>query len=380
MKKLLSISVFCAVICSLLLVSCAKEDRAAKADAAMQQVIEKYGNVGVAVAVVKDGEILYENRFGYKNLEAKTPIETGDIFRIASISKSFVATSLMQLVEAGKLSLDDDVSDLIGFQVRNPKFPDQVITLKMILSHTSSMSDAGGYFSLDPINPAVTQDSAPSFNDWAPGENYQYCNLGYNLAGTILEKASGVRFDHYVRQNIFDKLGLYGGHNINDLDASKFVTIYEMEDDKLVEQPAAYRNREDEMGAYVMGYSTPIFSPTGGVKISAIDLAKYMTMHIQKGEYNGTRIISPESSALMQSLIWNFNETTGYGLGLNVVDDFVPGMALNGHTGSAYGLFSAMYFNPAENWGIVVITNGLEGNARQFQRESVNELYTALIK
>ena len=380
MKKLLSLSLICAVICILGTASCTKDDRAAKADAAMQQILEKYGNVGIAAVVIKDGKMLYENRFGYKDLEAKTPIKKTDIFRIASISKSFVATSIMQLVEAGKISLDNDVSDLIGFTVRNPKYPDQVITLKMIMSHTSSMSDAGGYFTLNTINPAVTEDASVSFHEWAPGEKYDYCNLGYNLTGAILEKISGVRFDHYVRENIFDKLGLYGGHNIDDLDASRFVKIYEPEDGKMVEQPAAYVSRAKDLESYVLGYTTPIFSPTGGIKISAIDLAKYMTMHINKGEYNGIRIISEESANMMQSLVCNFSETTGYGLALNRADDFVPGMILNGHTGSAYGLYSAMYFNPAEKWGVVVITNGAEKNHRHFLREAVNELYIALIK
>ena len=75
-------------------------------------------------------------------------------FRIASISKSFSATSIMQLVEAKKLSLDDDVSKLVGFKVRNPRFPKTVITLRMILSHRSSINDSQGYFTLDAINPA----------------------------------------------------------------------------------------------------------------------------------------------------------------------------------------------------------------------------------
>src|SRR5699024_9896559 len=139
---------------------------------------------------VKDGKIVYEDNFGYSDLENKTPLKEGDLFRIASISKSFTSSSLMQLVEEGKLSLDDEVSDLIGFEIRNPKYPDTPITLKMILNHSSSLNDSQGYFTLNTINPDSTDTTQKSYNDYEPGTQYEYCNLNYNLAGTILEKWS----------------------------------------------------------------------------------------------------------------------------------------------------------------------------------------------
>lgn len=282
----------------LFLASCSTPEQ--NADRAMSKIVEKNDVIGVAAVVVKNNEIIYNKSFGVKSLEDSTLLSETDIFRIASISKSFTATALMQLVEQGKISLDDDVSDLIGFSVRSPYFPDKVITLKMILSHTSSLSDAEGYFTLDHINPAVSGDCKGSFNEWEPGSDYQYCNLGFNLAGAILEKVTGVRFDEYVKKNVIEKLGLYGGHNVDSLDAARFVPLYEYEDSlkKFVRAENAYKSRSEEMKTYIMGYSTPIFSPTGGVKISATDLAKYMMMHINYGEYNGVRIISEESSSL----------------------------------------------------------------------------------
>jgi CubicO group peptidase (beta-lactamase class C family) len=108
----------------------------ANAEAEFKAVMDKYNAVGASVAVVKEGKIIYTHSFGLKDLENKKPLTDQDIFRIASISKSFSATSIMQLVEAGKIFLDDDFGDLVGFKIRNPKFPDQRITLKMALSHT----------------------------------------------------------------------------------------------------------------------------------------------------------------------------------------------------------------------------------------------------
>ena len=103
----------------LLITSCAPNAEK-RTDQAIQQVMNDYQAVGVAAVVVQDGQIVYEKAFGYANLDSQTPLTTNHFMRIASISKSFTATSLMQLVEKGVISLDDDVSDLIGFQVRNP--------------------------------------------------------------------------------------------------------------------------------------------------------------------------------------------------------------------------------------------------------------------
>ena len=143
--------------------------------------------VGVSVAVVKNNKIIYTHSFGLKNIETNTPLTDDCIFRIASISKSFSATSIMQLVEANKLSLDQDVSELLGFKVRNPKFPETVITLRLMLSHLSSINDSQGYFSLDSINPAKSANWEKCYNNYEPGKRYNYCNLNFNMIGTIIE-------------------------------------------------------------------------------------------------------------------------------------------------------------------------------------------------
>src|SRR6188768_3997715 len=124
-----------------------------KAEADLQTIMKKFDVVGLSVAVVKKSKIIYTHSFGWKDRETNTPLSDKNIFRIASISKSFSATSIMQLIEAGKLSLEDDLGKLVGFNVRNPKYPATVITLKMAMSHTSSLNDSQGYFNLDVINP-----------------------------------------------------------------------------------------------------------------------------------------------------------------------------------------------------------------------------------
>lgn len=381
---------FLAIFALAMLLAACSPSKEQLTDVAIKEVLDEFQAVGISAAVVQDGKIVYNNSFGYKNLETKTPLANDDVMRIASISKSFTATSLMQLVDKGIISLDDDVSDLIGFKIRNPYFPDDTITLRMVLSHTASIRDKEDYFTLDHLNPAVYGDCEESYFQYRPGEGYNYSNMGLNLAGTILEKVSGVRFDDYVRENVIWKLGLYGGHNIDSLDASKFALIYSRENGEYVISEGAYRSRADEMPNYIFGYSSPIFSPTGGVKISAHDLAVYMMMHMNYGEYNGIRIISEESAKAMQTPVWMIKNEGDeqYALCLKEFVDYiddekynVPGSYPVGHTGGAYGLNSIMIWSPADGWGIVAMTNGytpVEG--KSFLKTLTNAIYNSYIK
>ena len=324
----------------------------------LTKLMQDYPVMGLSVAVVKEGKVVHTQALGWKE-EGKEPLETTDLFRIASISKSFTATALLKLVEKKVLSLDDDVSDLIGFRIRNPKFPDTVITLRMLLSHTSSINDQQGYFTLDAIHPEKNVTWQGAYNAYAPGKGYEYCNLNFNLAGAILEKYSGLRFDAYIQKNILQPLGLYGGYDVDQLDKSRFATLYAYQRDsvKFTASPAAYVSKSEELKTYVPGYSTPIFSPTGGMKISAPDLAKYLLLHLNYGKVGTTRIISTANAKAMQTPL---STDENYGLALWKTDVLIPGVELVGHTGSAYGLYSALFFNPEEKYGFVVISNGCD--------------------
>ena len=354
-----------------------------QAEASISAIMQEIPVAGLSVAVVKGNRVIYAHSFGYMDLENRIPLTNDNIFRIASISKSFSATSIMQLAENGKLSLDDDVGDLLGFPVRNPKFPGTIITLRMLLSHRSSINDSQGYFSLDAIDPSKNADGSKCYNDYEPGKGYQYCNLNYNLAGTIIEKISGERFDQYVKKHITDPLGLKAGYCVDSLDASSFAKIYEYRPDssKFIHAPAAYAPRSAEIAAYVMGRSTPVFSPTGGMKISAVDLARYMVMHSRMGRFDSGRIISKKSAGMMRTVL---SEKEGYGLALLTTDKLISGERMLGHTGSAYGLYSAMFWHPTKKFGFIVISNGCHpGYSEGFNtviRKTVNGLYDVFIR
>ena len=354
-----------------------------KAEAAIQSIMQSNPVVGLSVAVVKNNKVIYNHSFGFKDVEKQLPLTNQSIFRIASISKSFTTTAIMQLVAEKKIRLDQDISELVGFKVRNPTYPSTVITLKMALSHRSSINDSEGYFSLDAIDPAKNPNFAKCYNAYEPDKGYMYCNLNYNLAGSILEKQTGVRFDKYIQQQILDPLGLYGGYNVNALDSNLIAKIYEFnkETQGFTLSPNAYAPRTEEINNYTMGRSTPIFSPTGGMKISANDLAKYMIMHSQLGKYKGGRMISKKLSQQMQAII---SEEENYGMALETSTQLIPGKTMIGHTGVAYGLYSIMFFEPKEKIGFVVISNGCDtktiNGINGVLHQTVNSLYANFIQ
>lgn len=375
-------SPFLIILQTLFFISVHVQAQTETAEAGIKAIMQEIPVMGLSVAVVKNNKIIYAQSFGTKSRENNAPLTNDCIFRIASISKSFSATTIMQLAEQKKLSLDQDVSELVGFRVRNPKFPETVITLRLMMSHLSSINDSQGYFSLDAINPAKNPNWAQSYSNYEPGKGYAYCNLNFNMIGAIIERVSGERFDQYVIKHVLDPLKLYGGYDVDGLDKSRFASIYEYKADsaKFILSDGAYASRAKEISNYEMGYTTPVFSPTGGMKISATDLAKYMLMHSNYGKYKGKRIIAKKSAQQMQAAM---SAEEGYGFAIETTSKIIPGKTMKGHTGVAYGLFSAMFFQPEEKFGIVVISNGCApGYSEGYNtviRKTVNCLYESLI-
>ncbi len=322
----------------------------------IQQMIDSLDVVGLSVAVVRDNHIVYNSSWGVQDINTKQPVTNNTVFRIASISKSFSAVAIMQLVEARRLKLTTDVNDVLPFVVRNPRFPDVPITVEMLLSHTSSLNDSEGYYeSLDCIDPGRNENYARAYNDYRPGEKYEYCNLNFSLLGSIIEKVSGERFDRYVYYHIVRPLGLEASFNINDIPPKNIAKLYAW-NGKEYEEQNAYRPITG-LDKYELTRSSVTFSPAGGMKISARNLARYMLMHMNYGKSPlvNARILLSESAKNMQA-----EHTPGYhyGLALETTDKYTPGDTLVGHTGGAYGLRSAMFFNPEEKYGLVMMCSG----------------------
>lgn len=348
---------------------------------------------GMAVVLVKGNDIVYQNALGYRDVETQEPLDINDIFRIASISKSFSGASILQLCEAGKIDLEDDCSDYLPFKLRNPKYPEIPITIKMLLSHTSSMRDFGGaamYRDDYYVNPAKcsSKDSiALMFFDYAPGQGYKYCNRALNLIGMIIEKASGERFDDYVRNHILTPIGITNaGYNLDSLDKSTFTTLYTYNKTKdCIERAKGYvpaNEKKVKNGTYQLGIDGCYWSPTGGMKISAPNLAKWM-MTLRDGGMapSGNRILSEKSVRKMFTPVTPGDPGKYYQITTRTEPFFIDGVTLKGHTGSAQGLKSCMFFNPESDWGFVCLCSSTkldtvgQGKVYKIYYNIINLLY-----
>lgn len=356
-------------------------------EADIGRIMKKYEAVGVTAVVVKDNNICYTHTFGYNpdynDTTLRKPISDKGVYVIASISKTFVCTAIMQLVENREIKLDDDVNRYLSFSVRNPKYPEIPITVRMLMCHRSSLNDSQYNWTLDQINPETGKDWKGCYNDYAPGEDYKYCNLGYSLLGAIIENVSGERFDDYIENHITKPLGLYSSYNITRIDSSRLVKalLYDKKRKFFKKDNSIYNYPyyENKLNNYRLGYSVSYLSPTGGVKISAIDLAKYMMMHMNNGIYDGKRIIKKKSEIEMRTPQMGNPE---YGLAFSHYRGRIKGVALDGMVGCAHGVHSSMLFNPKEKYGFVVICNGCSSDSSDGQNmntEIIQQLYKHIV-
>lgn len=350
----------------------------------IQQIMRRFKAVGVSTVVVKDNKIVYNRAFGYNpdynDTTRRVPISTNGIYVIASISKTFISTAIMQLVEDNILRLDDDINKYLPFKVRNPKYPNIPITIRMLLCHRSTINDKHYGWNLNQINPEKGKKWKECYNDYKPGTTFSYCNLNYNLLGAIIENATGRRFFDYIDDHIMSPLGVYASYNLTKIDSTKLIKAYQYDrktkkfkKDGNIYNYQYYRTKLKD---YQLGYTTACFSPSGGVKISAVDLAKYMMMHMNYGEYNGKRILGRKS----ELELWTPQASdTTYALGFFRNKEILKGENVVGVRGSAHGIHSVMYFSPEKKFGFIVICNGCTADITM-KNNIVKILYKHLIK
>ena len=347
---------------------------------------------GLGVIVFKDGKIVYENFSGKRELAKGLPVERNTRFRVASVSKMFTVFGIMQLVEAGAVDLDEDVSKYLGFTLRNPNFPDEKITARMLASHTSTLRDGDSY-SLAP-NYSLEEFFTVGGTAYEDGGHFgqedkhyfKYCNLNYGVLGTIIERVSGKRFDVYMKDNVLKPMGIKADYVVGNFSEEEFRnlgTLYRQENGKWTPQIDSYSVQPPKdtvwdtysLSDYRIGTNATVFSPQGGLRISFEELANCLEMLMNGGSFRGQRIISAESFNEMCRPQWIYDPETkngdpydvmfSYGLGLYHIDG--SGTArlcekydvdLTGHSGDAYGMISGLYFRPSTKDGVIFMING----------------------
>ena len=364
---------------------------------------------GLGVIAFRDRKEVYSNFLGFRNIPQQMPMTRNTRFRAASVSKMFTMFTIMQLVDKGKIDLDADVSDYLGFKLRNPNFPNTPITVRMLASHTSTLRD-GKIYSLPPqysieefFKPnGIAYDNGVHFGK-EDKSFFKYCNLDYGILGTIIERVTGKRFDLYQKNHIFKQLNIKADYVVGNLDETSFSllgTIYQknnngtwneegdwiaqidnypqkpVKDMVLVQNPYAREtDAEYSLKGYKIGTNATMFSPQGGLRISFGELANVMEMILNNGMYNGEQVINPELLSEMFKPQWVYNETAengdtygvmfSYGLGVYQIDGASKArlckdyeVDLIGHSGEAYGLISGLYFSPDMKNGVIFMTNG----------------------
>ena len=397
-------------------------------DSTLKKIVATPGAelAGLAVAVVVDGAIVYEGYQGRRRIVPGDPAQDLSVtpatrFRVASITKTMVALGVMRLVEQGRLDLDADVSDYLGFSLRNPHFPGHAVTLRMLLTHTSSLRDGEVY--AFPIGAALADAFRPGSSYWeagahfaaplpgrdlAPGRYFTYCNLGYGVLGTLLECISGERFDAYMARHVLEPLGLGATFNVRSLvraDLDNLATLYRKQCDGVWDSAGPWCAQVDDYGSqppsplpglddYVIGTNGTLFSPAGGLRASARDLVRLMQCFLDGSRDKDTPVVSAATIRAMLTEQWRYSAAANngapydglmraFGLGLHHLtgstgdaggpgDRMVAGrsdLQWWGHMGDAYGLLSAMLFDPARNRGLVYIISGVARDPETYKGE-----------
>lgn len=364
----------------------------------------------LSVLAIRRGKVVYQKQFGQRFLGGPglppRPADERTMYRIASISKMMSTLGALRLVEEGKLALDTDISDYLGFTLRNPYHPHRALTLRSLLTHTSSLRDDAGYSW--PCTVSLKSVLVPGEKHygtgamWArnapPGDFFTYSNLGWGLIGTIMERVTGERFDLLMKRLLLGPLGMRGGYNPSEFsaeDLANVATLYRKRttdteiwnaagpwiaqvDDYSVRAP----KRPDGIDGYVVGTNATPFSPTGGLRVSAADMGKVMLMLMNDGIHEGRRILKSASLQRMFTRQWTYDGSGGNGdserglynrwgmgnqqfpdrpgTGMQVVEH--GGFSGVGHLGEAYGLMSAFIFDPVTRNGMIMLVGGVSSD------------------
>ena len=339
---------------------------------------------------------------GLADIAANRPVTVDDPARIASISKLVAAIAVLRLVEQHKLDLDADVSTSLGWSLRNPAFPDTPITLRLLLSHRSSLTDNVDYvLPLDADMRKILADPKAWDAGHAPGSWFHYTNFNFPVIAAVMERATGERFDMLMQRLVLAPLKLdacYNWATCTPATAARAAVQYRdgkaVRDDNKGAMPACpvtpASDGSCDLTRWQPGVNGAIFAPQGGLRISMRGLAKIGRLLLGDGRVGGVRLLSPQSIALLESPLWVFNGQTGagangdtdegftcsYGLAVTFLatqasgcrdDPFGDGHRRFGHAGDAYGLKSGLWIDPATRTGIAYFATDVPAGPRAAQ-------------
>ena len=305
---------------------------------------------GLSIAVVYDENIIWEKGYGFANLQQRLPTTTSTRYRLASLSKLFTATAIVQLRDAGKLELDDPVQKYLPwFQIKQP--PGSIpITIRQLLTHTSGLSR-------DLDVPMWNELKFPSREEmirlipeqqavFPPDTEYKYSNLAVAIAGEVVVAVSGEPYERYVREHILDPLGMQATLVVPNPSTPQLATGYRR---RVPGQP-----REPEDFINFGGYT-----PAAGFVSSVDDLAKLVELQFRDGKAGGSQILSGPSLREMQRVQFihpDWQSSEGLIFELRRVGQIVH----VGKGGTCPGYRSQIEMLPSQKLGVIVLANGYD--------------------
>lgn len=335
---------------------------------------ESFNLVGATSLIYTKDGLLNEAYYGYQDKENAIKTNKDTIYKVASISKVITAIGIMKLVEDGILDIKEDVSKYLGFNFRNPYFKDDVITLEMIMTQTSSLCDCGdgekGYYGtmsgfIDIPLIDILYDNGNKYycsGVWSknkPGTVWDYCNLGCGILACIIEKVTNKIFDDYIKEVLLLPLGIKSGFRVDDIfDIDSLAVHYQYDEEK--DLFYIYRNVElfIKNQSNLFSYGNNYTGIAGGLYINPQNLGKIMMMLMNNGVYKDVRILKEETVLNMKKIHWSGeswdNAYTKKGLQMVILDKYEE--PLMGHFGNAYGLRAFMLFN--DEYGYIFTSNG----------------------
>lgn len=303
---------------------------------------------GYVAAIAYKGKIILNQGYGFADLERQVPMTPEHLFRIASHSKTFTATAVMQLQEKGKLRIDDNAADYLGWlkQHKDPRW--KKVTIRQLLSHGAGVirdgkdSDYWNVYRDFPSDDELKKDILDTDLVIDNNLKLKYSNYGYSLLGMLIAEVSGVPYNTYVTENIINPLGLKNtGPEYEPANADSFVTGYTRLDNKKQRRP-------------IKPIDTRAMSSATGFYSSAEDLCRYFSAHMP----GSGKLLSDESKKEMQKVQWhaeNTRDRTDYGLGLDI--EYVNDHVLLGHGGGFPGNITKSLFDPSDGLVVIVLTN-----------------------
>ena len=320
------------------------EDLKAYFDGFLPIQIQRDDIAGAVVLVVKDGKVLFAKGYGYSDVKNKKPVTVdATLFRPGSISKTFTWTAVMQLVEQGKIDLNGDVNDYLDFKI--PARFGKPITMIDLMTHTPGFEET-----VKELFVADAQDMRPLANYlhehlpkeiFPPGTTPAYSNYGATLAGYIVQRVSGMTFDDYIEKNIFQPLGMTH---------SSFRQPLPENLKPLMSEGYAKASQPPKNFEFVQAW------PAGSLSTTAEDMSHYIIAHLQNGEYNGARILKPETAQLMHSRVFGLDPAMN-GMAYGFYEESRNGHRIIGHAGDTQWFHSDMHLMPDENLGFFISYN-----------------------